>query len=356
MGACAVMYVSCNDGPKAGLVLSTYRHSQHCGKTRRVVTLYRGAAVVRPARSARAPIGGGTRGRCLGMSRQARRRLQVALASTDRPPVWFVTLTYAVDPELERARYDLRRWIQEVARVSQRAGGRAAVVWRVERTRRGRIHFHCLVWERGLAEVRLHRGAGRTTRVVARRLFVQRRELSRPGRGRVSASWADRLAVYSSIWVRVSVDDPHLAESCLQRSVHLRAVPDEGAAVGYLSKYVAKVTGSADGGPSAQSVPVAGRQWGRGGDRRLLAPQRWAGFVLPNTDSRVGGLADDIADMGLEAAAESIRLGVGRVVLFALGAARVALMDCLCRWAVPEVRGPPVACRHPSCWGSAVAV
>lgn len=116
--------------------------------------------VRRPAAVGRR-CGGGKRGRVRGFSAAARRRLRLFLGRLR--PTWgvFITLTYASDVGAVEAKADLHRFARWLL-----SHGFEAVVWRMELTEAGRIHFHllCFCWRRRppyIGQVRLSEAWGR---------------------------------------------------------------------------------------------------------------------------------------------------------------------------------------------------
>jgi hypothetical protein len=234
--------------------------------------IYRGEvdfAWRRPHPQGRSP---GVRGRVTTFSKRSRTRLLRRLARADSDPAWMVTLTYSGDRDPADAREDLRRWAQQMHRLASRAGVDWCCIWRLESTRAGRPHFHCLVWEsrrwRPDPEAWRTRTSRENVRRHARRLTA-RQNPTGPGDGR---RWALQVATMTEAWVRYSESGQNDAEASRLRSVDVRAVRNSRHAVSYCAKYVAKVNGGPEPSTGSALGPFAGRQWGVSGCRRMVEP------------------------------------------------------------------------------------
>lgn len=183
-----------------------------------------------------------------------------------------VTLTYSGDRSAADAREDLRRWAQQMHRLAHRAGVGWCCIWRLEWTRAGRPHFHCLVWEstrwRPPAAVWRSRTSRDAVRAHARRL--QARDSSTgPGDGR---RWALQVACMTEAWVRYSEPGQNDVAAARLRCVDVRAVRNSRHAVSYCAKYVAKVNDGPEPPHSGPAAASMGRHWGVSGRRRMLEP------------------------------------------------------------------------------------
>jgi len=343
-------------GPQRGLVLGTYRHSPTCGKSRRRVSLYRGMVAIGGPRVARVQVGGGRRKPIEGLSPASQRRLRVLLACTSSAPAWFVTLTYQTAVSVDQAKRDLKVWAQSVERTAERAGFGVAMVWRVELTRRGRPHFHILLWVDGGSDARWKAGLGREALDSYSRLVTELSARPKPGKRRPSDRWCDTLGALTSLWVRQSGHGLNPSAELARRAVHVREIASDGQAAAYMAKYVSKVTESQSEAPSSEGAVARGRQWGRCGSRALVAPVAWCRLEVPATDDRIAELAEALDDMGHEWAADVLLSARGAVRLTLSGQALREVWNVVILWAVPIVRGPPVPCEHPSCWGRPAAI
>jgi len=294
-------------------------------------------------------VGGGPRGSVLTFSRRSRRSLMQKVASTADPPRWMVTLTYQGWPTWAEAKADLKVWSQAFARVSSRAGVRVAIVWRAEATKEGRPHFHLLIWESGHARAGrvdcLHRAAAD----VGRRVFSRVRKPRKAARRLPSRRWSDMLGAATALWVPRSAARGGQVADLERRAVDVREIRNERQAVAYCAKYLSKVGKIPQIAEGGDTRAVAGRHWGRSGDRSLLAPTRWATMEVPNATDRIEGLVQTLQEAGREVAAGLVADRVARVVLFGLGDVLAGLWEALSLWAVPLTRPPPRDCGHPRC-------
>ena len=222
------------------------------------------------------------------------------LARAHSDPAWMVTLTYsgARDPALSRE--DLRRWAQQMHRLASRAGIDWCCIWRLESTRAGRPHFHCLVWEskrwRPRAALWRSRRARENVRLHARRLAraAGQTDSSRGDR------WAFQVATMTEAWVRYSEPGQNDVAASRLRSVDVRAVRNTRHAVSYCSKYIAKVAPGTEPSTVAGPATFGGRQWGVSGSRRMVEPAVRVRLARSLSFSEVEELALTVATTGLE--------------------------------------------------------
>jgi len=211
-----------------------------------------------------------------------------------------VTLTYSGDRDLAAARDDLRRWAQQVRRLAARDGVDWCCIWRVEQTRAGRPHFHCLVWES--SRWRPRADAWRTlesrsaVRAHARRLQAR----GNPTGPRDGRRWALQVATLTEAWLRYSEPGQNDVAAARLRAVDVRAVRNSRHAISYCAKYVAKVNDGAEPSAVASRAPLQGRHWGVSGHRRLVEPACRLVLARSLTFPEVEHLARRCADVGLE--------------------------------------------------------
>lgn len=98
--------------------------------------------------------GGGRRNAIKGFSKASRYRLMCMIAKVNRGAALpcFVTLTYpAKFPDVERAKRDLKVFLQRLARMYPVAGW----IWKLEPQERGAPHYHLLIWGVSVMELLL---------------------------------------------------------------------------------------------------------------------------------------------------------------------------------------------------------
>jgi len=211
-----------------------------------------------------------------------------------------VTLTYSGDRGPSDAREDLRRWAQQVRRLAARDGVDWCCIWRVEQTRAGRVHFHCLVWEsrpwRPRADAWRTLAARARVRSHAKRLLAK----SDPSRQLAGRRWALQVASLTEAWVRYSEPGQNDVEASRLRSVDVRPVRNSRHAISYCSKYVAKVNDGAEPSAATACVALTGRHWGVSGARRLVQPACRFRLTRSLTFDEVESLARRCHAAGLE--------------------------------------------------------
>jgi hypothetical protein len=169
---------------------------------------------------ARQRSGGGLRGDVKGFSAASRRRLLSLLNSIPEAYLTralFVTLTY---PEVYPSVNQARRHLDTFCKRLLRKWPRASVIWRIELQKRGAPHFHLIVL-----------GVG----------FLPHQECA--------AMWYEVVG---------SRDTRHLAAG-----TQVRRVRSFRSVLGYASKYLSKVS------KSAEELELPGRQWGIAGRQAL---------------------------------------------------------------------------------------
>lgn len=223
----------------------------------------------RPTPHGRSP---GARGRVTTFSKRSRTRLLRRLARADSDPAWMVTLTYSGDRNASEAREDLRRWAQQMHRLAGRAGVDWCCLWRLESTRAGRPHFHCLVWESRRWRPDPAAWRSRTSREAVRAHARRLLRGSDPTGQLDGRRWALQVACMTEAWVRYSEPGQNEVAASRLRSVDVRAVRNSRHAVSYCAKYVAKVTPGPEPSTGSEPRAFAGRQWGVSGCRRMVEP------------------------------------------------------------------------------------
>jgi len=262
--------------------------------------IYRGEvdfAWARPTPHGRSP---GARGAVTTFSKKSRTRLLRRLARADSDPAWMVTLTYSGERDPAAAREDLRRWAQQMHRLADRAGVDWCCVWRLESTRKGRPHFHCLVWESRRwsppASLWRTREARENVRTHARRL----ERASGPDHSSAGRRWALQVATMTEAWVRYSEPGQNDAAAARLRAVDVRAVRNTRHAISYCSKYIAKVTPGSEPSTVPGPCTFGGRQWGVSGSRRMVEPAVRVRLARSLAFPEVEQLAARVVEAGLD--------------------------------------------------------
>jgi len=268
--------------------------------------IYRGEvdfAWRRPRPHGRSP---GARGRVTTFSRRSRTRLLRRLARAASDPAWMVTLTYSGDRAPADAREDLRRWAQQVRRLAARDGVDWCCIWRVEQTRAGRPHFHCLVWESRRWRPRADAWRTRESRENVRRHARRLEARTKPNGARDGRRWALQVATLTEAWVRYSEPGQNDLEAARLRAVDVRAVRNTRHAVSYCAKYVAKVNDGAEPSTADRPRALTGRHWGVSGVRRLVEPACRLSLTRSLSFPEVEQLADRCQEVGLTWLADAL--------------------------------------------------
>lgn len=181
--------------------------------------------------------GGGVRGKVTGFSKKSRHRMLIFMSRmrTKGARATFITLTFSGHPSHKQAQAALKRFLMRIRRHYEDVSG----VWRLEKQKRGAIHFHLLLF--GLP-------------------FIPQKKIQRT-------------------WELCTREERSICD--------IRLCKGQRRILSYISKYISKPT-EAEDLTSLEDVPyqhaprddISGRVWGWLNKKSLPLGQRIEGFLV----------------------------------------------------------------------------
>jgi hypothetical protein len=148
-------------------------------------------------------------------------------------------------------------------------GGDMFAVWRMEFQERGAPHFHVMLWVRPtLLMTSLKGQAAKFMKDCEAVLPYKREGLEKMMRGEWRSGKHHMIAYATYAWARAT----GIRGEPLRNMVDVECVKGYWGAVGYLSKYIAKVSGHDAEGEQLELYRHAGRVWGRMGNIAMAKP------------------------------------------------------------------------------------